>query len=78
MTSPAIAVTRLRKAYGQVVALDDVSFEVPAGSVLGLLGPNGAGKTTTVSVLATALRADAGHATVCGFDVRTDGAAVRG
>jgi ABC-2 type transport system ATP-binding protein len=78
VTSPAIAVTRLHKAYGQVVALDDVTFEVPVGSVLGLLGPNGSGKTTTVSVLSTAMRADAGRATVCGFDVRADGAVVRG
>ena len=78
MKTPAIAVTGLRKAYGQVVALDDVSFKVPPGSVLGLLGPNGSGKTTTVSVLSTTLRPDAGKASVCGFDVRAEGAAVRG
>jgi ABC-type sugar transport system ATPase subunit len=58
--TPALAVTGLRKAYGQVVALDDVSFKVPPGSVLGLLGPNGSGKTTTVSILSTTLRPDAG------------------
>jgi ABC-type multidrug transport system ATPase subunit len=78
VTSPAIGVTALRKSYGRVSALDGVSFEVPAGSVLGLLGPNGSGKTTTVSILSTALRPDAGRATVCGFDVRADAAAVRG
>ena len=77
MTSPAVSVTGLRKSYGDVVALDEVSFEMAAGSVLGLLGPNGSGKTTAVSILSTALRADGGRATVCGFDVATQGAAVR-
>ena len=77
MTSTAIAVAGLRKSYGDVVALDGVSFEVADGSVLGLLGPNGSGKTTAVSILSTALRPDSGHASVYGFDVRTQGAAVR-
>jgi ABC-2 type transport system ATP-binding protein len=77
VTGSAIEVSGLRKAYGDVVALDGVSFEVPAGSVLGLLGPNGSGKTTTVSILSTALRPDAGHATVCGLDVVREPAAVR-
>jgi ABC-type multidrug transport system ATPase subunit len=60
------------------VALDGLSFQVPAGSVLGLLGPNGSGKTTAVSILSTSLRPDAGRATVCGLDVLADAAAVRG
>ena len=77
MTSPAISVTGLRKHYRDVVALDEVSFEVADGSVLGLLGPNGSGKTTAVSILTTILRPDAGQARVCGFDVGTQGAAVR-
>ena len=47
------------------------------GTVLGLLGPNGAGKTTTVRILATLLRADAGRATVAGFDVRTQAEQIR-
>jgi ABC-2 type transport system ATP-binding protein len=77
VTSSAISVTGLRKSYGRVAALDGVGFDVPAGSVLGLLGPNGSGKTTTVSILSTALRPDAGRATVCGLDVRAHAAAVR-
>jgi daunorubicin resistance ABC transporter ATP-binding subunit len=67
----------LRKAFGQVQALDGLSLAVPAGSVLGLLGPNGSGKTTTVSILATSLRPDAGRATVGGLDVVADAARVR-
>lgn len=78
MNSLAIEADGLRKAFGQVVALDGLSFQVPAGSVLGLLGPNGSGKTTAVSILSTSLRPDAGHATVCGLDVLARAAAVRG
>jgi ABC-2 type transport system ATP-binding protein len=78
MTSqPAIEVLGLRKAFGEVQALDGLSLAVPAGTVLGLLGPNGSGKTTTVSILATSLRPDAGRATVAGLDVVTDAARVR-
>jgi daunorubicin resistance ABC transporter ATP-binding subunit len=72
-----ISVTGLRKCYGDVMALDGVSFDVAAGTVLGLLGPNGSGKTTAVSILSTALRSNAGQANVCGFDVSTQGAQVR-
>jgi ABC-2 type transport system ATP-binding protein len=61
----------LVKSFGDVHALQGVSLEVPAGTVLGLLGPNGAGKTTAVRILTTILRPDAGRATVAGFDVVT-------
>ncbi|MDA8034909.1 MAG: ATP-binding cassette domain-containing protein [Actinomycetota bacterium] len=67
----------MHKTYGDVVALDEVSFEVADSTVLGLLGPNGSGKTTAVSILSTALRPDAGRASVRGLDVRTQAAAVR-
>jgi ABC-2 type transport system ATP-binding protein len=77
-SSPAVQADGLRRSFGQVKALDGLSFEVPAGSVLGLLGPNGSGKTTAVSILSTSLRPDAGRATVCGLDVVADAAAVRG
>jgi ABC-type multidrug transport system ATPase subunit len=78
MNDPVIAADGLRKAFGEVTALDGMSFQAPAGSVLGLLGPNGSGKTTAVSILSTSLRPDAGRATVCGLDVVADAAAVRG
>ncbi|MFD5819831.1 ATP-binding cassette domain-containing protein [Streptomyces sp. NPDC059618] len=71
MKSSAIAVTGLRKAYGDKAVLDGIDFEVAAGSVFSLLGPNGAGKTTTVNVLTTLLTADAGTVRVAGHDVAT-------
>ena len=77
LSDTAVEVDGLRKAFGTVLALDGLSFRVPAGSVLGLLGPNGSGKTTTVSILSTALRPDAGHATIGGLDVVADAARVR-
>jgi oleandomycin transport system ATP-binding protein len=62
---------------GGTVALDGIDLAVRTGSVFGLLGPNGAGKTTAVRILATLLRPDAGHATVCGHDVVTHAHQVR-
>ncbi|MFF4911031.1 ATP-binding cassette domain-containing protein [Streptomyces sp. NPDC001260] len=69
MKSSAIAVTGLRKAYGDKVVLDGIDFEVAAGSIFSMLGPNGAGKTTTVNILTTLLTADAGTVHVAGHDV---------
>ncbi|MGW7253522.1 ATP-binding cassette domain-containing protein [Streptomyces sp. NPDC054834] len=71
MKSSAIAVSGLRKAYGDKVVLDGIDFDVAAGSVFSMLGPNGAGKTTAVNVLATLTRADAGTVYVGGHDVAT-------
>ncbi|MET7472737.1 ATP-binding cassette domain-containing protein [Streptomyces sp. NPDC005648] len=71
MKSSAIAVSGLRKAYGDKVVLDGIDLEVAAGTVFSLLGPNGAGKTTAVNVLATLLRPDAGTVYVGGHDVVT-------
>jgi ABC-2 type transport system ATP-binding protein len=73
----AILVDTLRKRYGDVQALDGVSFNVREGEVFGLLGPNGAGKSTTVRVLVTLTHADEGTASVAGHDVRTAQNAVR-
>jgi ABC-2 type transport system ATP-binding protein len=67
----------LRREFGSVVAVDDISLTVPEGTILALLGPNGAGKTTTVRLLAGLLAPTAGDATVAGCDVRTEPAAVR-
>jgi ABC-2 type transport system ATP-binding protein len=61
----------LSKAYGEVQALDDVSFEVKAGEVVGLLGPNGAGKTTAIKILTGFLQPDEGTVIIEGLDVLT-------
>src|SRR5262249_32823700 len=63
-----IQVTKLRKAYGSLVAVAGVSFEVHSGETFGLLGPNGAGKSTTILMLAGALRPDAGTVRLEGTD----------
>ena len=77
MESSDIAVSGLRKAYGDKVVLDGISFDVAAGSVFSLLGPNGAGKTTTVNVLTSLVKADGGTARVAGHDIATETRAVR-
>ena len=64
--TPALAVNRLTKRFGDRVAFRDVSFEVGQGEVFGLLGPNGAGKTTTVRALGTLIAPTSGSATVAG------------
>jgi ABC-2 type transport system ATP-binding protein len=61
-----LSCTGLRKTYGDLVAVDDVSLEVQAGETYGLLGPNGAGKTTTISMVVGLLRPDAGEVVVAG------------
>ena len=73
----AIEVNELRKSYGDVQALDGVSFAVREGEVFGLLGPNGAGKSTTVRVLVTLTAPDGGTASVGGHDVVREPNAVR-
>jgi ABC-2 type transport system ATP-binding protein len=64
-----ILVEHLTKRYGLHTAIDDVSFEVERGEILGFLGPNGAGKTTTMRILSGFLPANSGRAVVAGFDV---------
>jgi ABC-2 type transport system ATP-binding protein len=68
----AIEATELSKAYGSVLALEQVSFSVEKGEVIGLLGPNGAGKTTLMKVLTGYLQPDAGTAVLRGIDVVAD------
>jgi ABC-2 type transport system ATP-binding protein len=77
MTSSAIEVSGLRKAYGDKTVLAGIDLDIPAGTVFSLLGPNGAGKTTTVNVLTTLLKADGGTVLVAGHDVATETKAVR-
>lgn len=77
MTSSAIEVSGLRKAFGDKVVLDGIDFDVRAGSIFSLLGPNGAGKTTTVNVLTTLIGADGGTVRVAGHDLARDARAVR-
>ena len=73
----AIEATGLVKRFGKTTALAGVDLVARQGRVLGLLGPNGAGKTTAVRILATLIRPDGGHASVCGYDVLHDAHQVR-
>ena len=73
----AIETIKLRKTYGTLAAVDDLTFQVYAGEVFGLLGPNGAGKSTTLRILITLLRPTSGQAIVLGHDVARDADRVR-
>jgi len=72
-----IEVKELTKSYGPTLAVDQVSFNAHAGEVIGFIGPNGAGKTTTMRILTCYLTADAGSATVAGYDVLENAIEVR-
>ncbi|WP_298324383.1 ABC transporter ATP-binding protein [Haloactinopolyspora sp.] len=74
---PIIEVANLHKRYGDVVAVDDVSFEVEEGEIFGILGPNGAGKTTTVESIVGMRQPDGGTIRVLGLDPRRDRAELR-
>src|SRR3954447_11962881 len=63
-----IAVQRLRKTYGRLVAVNDVDLAIGEGEVFGILGPNGAGKTTTLEMIEGLRKPDGGTITVCGVD----------
>jgi ABC-2 type transport system ATP-binding protein len=73
----AIHVQGLEKSYKELHVLRGVDFDVPRGSIFALLGSNGAGKTTIVKILSTLLKADAGTASVNGFELATKPASVR-
>jgi ABC-2 type transport system ATP-binding protein len=75
--STAVAVSDLRKSYGEVDAVRGISFEIASGEIFGLLGPNGAGKTTTVEILEGYRERNAGFVTVLGEDPATAGSAWR-
>ncbi len=72
MTEAAVSVEHLSKRYGKKIAVDDISFTVPAGSICGLVGPNGAGKTTTIRMLLDLERPDSGSVRVLGLDPTRD------
>ena len=74
---PAVELTGISKSYGPTKAVQGVSLTVEAGELFGLIGPDGAGKTTLFRILATLLLADAGTATVAGYDVVRDFRAIR-
>ena len=73
----AVHAQALTKRYGDVLAVDNLELEIPAGQFFGLLGPNGSGKTTTIHMLSTLIRPSAGSAAVAGYDIRTQPIAVR-
>ncbi|MCL6580000.1 MAG: ABC transporter ATP-binding protein [Firmicutes bacterium] len=72
MTFPAIRAEDLTKRFGDLVAVDGVTFEVLPGELFGFLGPNGAGKTTTIKMMVGLLRPTAGKVAVAGFDLAAD------
>ena len=73
----AVAVRDLSKSYGELTAVDQVSFDVHAGEIFGFLGPNGAGKSTTIKMLCTLVEPTSGTATVAGYDIRREQGGVR-
>jgi ABC-2 type transport system ATP-binding protein len=73
----SIEVSSLLKQYGQQKAVNQVSFQVGKGEIVGFLGPNGAGKSTTMKIITGYLQADSGSAVVCGMDVNTAPVAIK-
>ena len=72
-----IKVKNISKKFGEKIAVDDVSFSLKKGEILGFLGPNGAGKTTTMKMLVDFLAPDAGEISICGFDIKKDAFSVK-
>ena len=72
-----ISINHISKSYKEVIALEDISFNVKPGELFGLIGPDGAGKTTLFRILTTLLIADKGDATVAGYDVIKDYKTIR-
>ncbi len=66
-----ISLQQLTKRFGSQTAVDALSFEIPAGQIVGFLGPNGAGKSTTLKMLTGMIEPSGGSATVCGYDLRS-------
>jgi ABC-2 type transport system ATP-binding protein len=72
LSSAVISLQQLTKKFGSQTAVDALSFDIPAGQIVGFLGPNGAGKSTTLKMLTGMLEPTLGTATLCGFDLRSD------
>jgi ABC-2 type transport system ATP-binding protein len=70
--SVAVAVHNLTKHYGDIIAVDHISFEVNHGEIFGFLGPNGAGKTTTIRILTCIIKPDEGTATIMGYNIEKE------
>ncbi len=73
----ALHIENLTRRFNNLVAVDNISFDIEHGEIFGLLGPNGAGKTTTLSMLSTMLKPTSGSATVNGIDIERDEDGVR-
>ena len=67
-----IQIQNITKSYGDFKAVDDVSFDVPSGRIVGFLGPNGAGKTTTIKIVTGVLNADSGNVLINGVNNRAN------
>jgi ABC-2 type transport system ATP-binding protein len=72
MSTPAISLEHLRKSYGDLVAVDDLTLQIERGEFFGLLGPNGAGKTTTINTVVGLVKPTSGHIFVHGLDALRD------
>ena len=72
-----LVASNLHKAFGEIVAVDDVSFSIRSKEIFGLLGPNGAGKTTTIRILSTVLNSDTGDVAIGGYSVSRESDRVR-
>jgi ABC-2 type transport system ATP-binding protein len=72
-----VVISHLTRNFGELIAVNDMNLEVPAGSIFGLLGPNGAGKSTTTRILSTLLRPTSGTAVVAGHDVHEEPVKIR-
>jgi ABC-2 type transport system ATP-binding protein len=76
-SSAIVKVEKLSKTFGNLKAVDNISFEIEEGEIFGLLGPNGAGKTTTINMLTTLLKPTSGGAEVCGYNIFKQATEVR-
>ncbi|OYW24323.1 MAG: ABC transporter ATP-binding protein, partial [Planctomycetales bacterium 12-60-4] len=77
MSRPVIEVEHLQRAFGALVAVNDVSFEVERGAIFGLLGPNGSGKSTIIRMLCGVLQPSGGEARVLGYDVASQAESIK-